>query len=104
MPLDWNADDDFAAVIDGLEEVSWQPTVGSPVTLVAWRREQAWTDNDGSPGGAWTARTIWDLPWPSGSLPKIGEMLTDSASRVWSIVSVAPLRNDTRVRCGTVLV
>lgn len=105
MPIEWNAEGDFAAVVDTLEPVTLYrcPHGGVGVEMKAWRFDDATDSPDDSIGAVRRRAVVWQLPLEvDGVSPQPGDVVVDGAGGCSTIKSVNRMRGATRWSCESV--
>ncbi len=100
MPLEWDADGDFAAVIDTLEEVTVERLAGgADVETPAWRFSEEAIDLATVSGAVVRYDAVWHTP--AGVKVAPGDAIVDAADDRWRVYQVNDLRGTTRSVCLT---
>ena len=104
MPIAWNAADDFAQVLDGLEGVTLRRagTLEELPIAAAWRYSQIQTAAPSGSGFTFQTDCVWQFEWEDiESPPLVGDDILDATGHEWTILQVERLRAQTRWRCLT---
>ncbi len=105
MPIEWNAEGDFAAVVDTLEPVTLYrcPHGGAGVEMLAWRFDDATDSPDDAESAVRRRVVVWQLPLEvEGLSPQPGDVVVDGAGGCSTIRSVNRMRGATRWSCESV--
>jgi hypothetical protein len=102
MPLDFNIQGDFTAVVDGWEPVTLLRRGGSAAIAVprAWRYSSL--SEPAEPGMADVARhdVEWQFEWADETdVPRVGDAIVDANGVCWTILSVVEHGAKSRLRC-----
>lgn len=100
---DWNADGDFAEVLDTLEPATLSRAGCDTVDVYprAWRFVVSETTIGERSAKVVRSDAVWHLPIDAGKRrPEVGDRLIDGGGVCWMLRSVAQLRAATRFRCG----
>lgn len=104
MPIEWNAEGDFAAVVDTLEPVTLYRCQhgGAGVEMVAWRFDDATDSPEDAQGAVRRRVVVWQLPLEvDGVSPQPGDVVVDGAGGCSTIRSVSRMRGATRWSCDS---
>jgi len=102
MTLQLNTLGDFAAVVDGAEEITLKrrdraTTIAVPI---AWRSSSRTLEAEPTDGHVARADIVWHFPWGHESgPPRLGDMLIDATDECFTILSVDRYVITGRVRC-----
>jgi hypothetical protein len=104
MPVTWNAADDFADVIDGLEPVTLRRagTLEEVPIAAAWRVSQIQIAAPAGSGSTFQTDCEWQFEWAASATPPlVGDDILDDDGHEWTILETERLRAATRWRCLT---
>lgn len=101
MPMNWNAEGDFAKVVDTLESITLLSRGGQQeANLNAWKFSEKITEIPGTEGKVLHWDAIWQVPNEDSLYnPIIGSRLLESDNTCWILTSVEELQGKTRLRC-----
>ena len=108
MSIDWNTEGDFGSVIDGTSALVLRRRGSASEVAIpnALRRSVVRQEAAPSNGNVIASDAVWEFEMPTVALlPSVGDILledppTEPNRDCWTILTVEPLRNDTRTRCS----
>ena len=104
MPVEVNAEEDFANFVDRLESVTLQyrGSGGKVAISSALRHSTSTLEAEPSAGAAIQSDATWHLQLPEGEVsPSMGDVLIDESGNRWTILDLEELSYLGRWRCST---
>ena len=101
MSMNWDAEGDFARVVDTLVPITLLSKGGQQETSMdAWKFRVQVAEIAGTEGDVLHWDAIWQVPSEDSlQIPRVGSRLLESDSTCWILTKVEELQGKTRLRC-----